>query len=65
MGRIKSKSPLGVVRPLPLRFTTGRRSLAVSTLRKLVDVSSHFLAMDADFDADGKGKTLLKGVAEK
>ena len=35
------------------------------TLRKLVDASSYFIAMDADFDANSKGKALLKGVAKK
>ena len=33
------------------------------TLRDLVDGSSYLLVMDADFDGDGKGKALLKGIA--
>ena len=45
--------------------TVRRPSLTTRTLRKLVDVSSYFIVMDADFDADGKGKTLLEGVACK
>ena len=37
----------------------------IRTLRKLVDASSYFIAMDADFDSTGHGKALLKGVAAK
>jgi 8-oxo-dGTP pyrophosphatase MutT (NUDIX family) len=35
------------------------------TLRKLVDASSYLILMDADFDSDGKGRTLLQGIAPK
>ena len=45
--------------------TVHRPKATLRTLRKLVDASSYFIAMDADFDADGKGKALLKGVAKK
>ena len=45
--------------------TVNHPQSTLRTLRKLVDVSSHFIVMDADFDADGKGKTLLEGVAGK
>lgn len=33
------------------------------TLRKLAEASSYLVLMDADFDADGKGKALLVGLA--
>ena len=45
--------------------TVHRPKATLRTLRKLVDASSFFIAMDADFDANGKGKALLEGVAKK
>ena len=45
--------------------TVHRPMATLCTLRKLVDASSYFIAMDADFDANNKGKALLKGVAKK
>ena len=45
--------------------TVHRPMATLRTLRKLVDASSYFIAMDADFDANSKGKALLKGVAKE
>ena len=45
--------------------TVHRPMVTLRTLSKMVDASSYFIAMDADFDANGKGKALLKGVAAK
>ena len=45
--------------------TVHRPKATFRTLRKLVGLSSYFIAMDADFDANSKGKALLKGVAKK
>ena len=45
--------------------TVHRPMATLRTLGKLVDTSSYSIAMDADFDANGKGKALLKGVAAK
>ena len=45
--------------------TVHRPKATFRTLRKLVGLSSYFITMDADFDANGKGKALLKGVAKK
>ena len=45
--------------------TVHRPMATLRTLRKLVDASSYFIAMDADFDANSKGKALVKGVAKK
>lgn len=43
--------------------TVHRPESTLRTLRKLTDGSSYFFMMDADFDADGKGKKLLKYLA--
>ena len=45
--------------------TVTKPAETTGTLRTLVDSSAYFIAMDADFDADGKGKALLKGIAGK
>ena len=45
--------------------TVHRPKATLRTLRKLVDASSYFITLDADYDANGKGKALLKGVAKK